>query len=1336
MHRFVRRGASRNLVSMLPLLALGFGLLGGVSAAWSQEEPSAAPPDPPASAAPGGPLGGSSGGSSTGPEPAPASGSAPRPVFLDTTDRRMKEQRPAPTPEQLRNLELMRRELERFRQSAAAYQGTVDSLVRREYYRQRQTRDEGFAKRILFEEKAQAEARNRAIKAFEKFIEEHPNEPVYTPDAMFRLGELYYERSALEFQEMMAARDKAATAKPETSASASQPPSATPPRRETPDFTPTVQLYHQLVDRFPEYRNIGGVYYLMGYCLNEMGETEQARVAWLSLVCANRFKYEPVATTSTDGGASEQRASEQDQQEQKEKRNPSLTLDKAKRADADEAGPFVDPYDQCTPVRPNLQYVAETWLRIGEYHFDLDFGRYGLDRAISAYRKLLEMPQDRNYNLALYKLAWSYYRASRYPEAITYFGKLVEWSDEEQKRTGKAGSELRAEAIQYLGIAFAYDDWNENQVPDVQEGLPSGLDRVQQPALMPQNASWTPEVYFQLGNIYFEEAKYKQAIEAWELSLRRFPLDAKAPELQHMIARAYIRDNQMDQAVEARAKLSNYGEGSSWWNANLEHPDAQRRAEELAEGSLIGSAVYHHTNAQKLRWEGVQNEDPAKIIRAQQQYALAAKAYRAYLKRYPNNPQAYELRYNLADALFWSDNFDQAAVEYAAVRDSNLDDTHLSEAARRVVESYKRMLENAERTNQVALRTEAPTPQGTPPQVATEPMPELVQKLAQAREVYLARVDKTHDTEQVRESYDYNNTLLLYQYGYWPQAKERFERIFHEHCKGAQANETARVAWLNLRNMAVAYQNTEEVERLGRELQDQKCTFQAGATAVASLDCSQPANKEEPQCLAGQDLTNIKYQRAVEVFESASKAKGAEQTKLYEQASAMLTKAVNEEPNHPQAPLALEKAAIALERINRFESAGKLYQRIIDEVGPKRGANADEQKRLDAILGNAYFRLGYNANRFFDYDRAVENYRILADSKRFSESADTGMRERQEGAMINAATILEYQQQYGRAADYYKRAGEMLQSEDERRAAKYRVAEMSFKQKQYVVAIREMNAFIQQYKSDPKAGELLVQARWRIAESRRALKQPARDYRAALQDVVQMFAQTGGQPGSAAAEYAAQANFQLVNDGSEEFERFEIKPGRPSTMQKYVSKVTEQIDSGSKEAKTRAEAYNTVVGYRRPNWTIAAFVRQGRIYEVLAKAVLNTPFVMPADLESKVRRAPAEAREEVRIQVEDSIRQVLDKQVRPIECLAVARYALAARAARAGSLDTDHTRQAIDRLQAYGDERISECIAQAAQQDASFAPYKPGEFARAPRGQHKQVPAGMSAPALAPLGDL
>ncbi len=1234
------------------------------------------------------------------------------PEFLQVQDTRVKDDQKPPTEEQVAALREMEAEVGRFSSIGGAYRSSVLSVVRRDYQRQRRTRDEAFARRIRVEEDLEDKARQKAIALFERFIAEYPNDPRFTPDAIFRLGELYFERSALAYQahveRVNEENDRRQTAG-ETTKSLDDP---------EKNYSDTIGLYKTLIERFPDYERIAGVYYLIGYCLNEEGNFEAARVAWLSLVCGNRFDFRRDAS----------KILAEDKADEALEKHPALGL-----VTAQPAAPIRDPYAACKPVVESKDFYAETWLRVGEYHFDFDYADDALAHAISAYAKILNYPEDRVYNLALYKLAWSYYRASHYAESIQHFALLVQWSDDEKKRTGKAGTELREEAIQYLGITLAYDDWNENQVADPQEGLPTGIERIQTASILPQDREWTPEVYFQLGTVYFDEAKFPQAVAAWELALKRFPNHYRAPEIQNKIALARVQNNQLDDALLARAKLGElYREGTSWWNANMDHPREQREAEQLAQDALISSAIQHHQYAQNLRRRCVQDEKPELCQEAQLAYGSAANAYKLYIEKNPNSPQAYDLHYNWAEALYWSGQYEQAAETYAAVRDSNLDDTHLSEAARRVVESLKRIVDREAEANRLAIRTEPPSPQGNPRQVTPLPMPVLLQRLAQAREVYLARVDKEHDTESLRDSYDYNNALLLYVYGYWPHARERFARIYNDNCSGSDADETGRVAWFNLNNMAVSLNQTDEVERLSRDLQKRRCTFASGtAVARASVDCTKPANAEEPQCVATVQLSNIRYQKAVQVFDDAEKSSGQEQRRLYEEAATMLVEAVNDEPTHAQAPLALEKAAVALERTSRFESAARLYARIIDEVGSRAAKDEEEQKRLDAILSNAYFRQAYNANRFFDFGRAVGSYRALADSERFLKSTEPSVRERREDALINAARILEYQQQYAAAAEYYKRAADTIVDEEDKRAAHYRVAEMAYKQENWNLAIREMRDFIKRYKQDSKAGSVIVQAYWRIAESQKAKGTRGKEYHAALQDVVDAFASTNQARGSAAAEYAAESKFLLVDDSSESFESFTIKAGHPATMEAYIKKeISQQIGQGSKQATALAAGYDPIPAYGRPKWTIAAYVRQGRIYEVLAKAVLNMPFVMPKDINAQLKRLDPVAKEDMRVQIEDRVRQVLDEQVRAIECLAVSRYALAARAARAGSMDTEYTRVAVDRLQAYGDERIGECIEQATKQDPTFGAYQSGEFTRVPRGQTLPLPSGTALPAM------
>jgi hypothetical protein len=288
---------------------------------------------------------------------------------------------------------------------------------------------------------------------------------------------------------------------------------------------------------------------------------------------------------------------------------------------------------------------------------------------------------------------------------------------------------------------------------------------------------------------------------------------------------------------------------------------------------------------------------------------------------------------------------------------------------------------------------------------------------------------------------------------------------------------------------------------------------------------------------------------------------------------------------------------------------------------------------------------------------------------------------------------------------------------------------MAFKQGRYPQAISGMHEFIKVYGNDDEAGELVVRAHWRIAQSWKARGRTS-DYRNALKAVTSSYERTGQPAGSAAAGYAAEARFILVDGKLASFENFQIRPGQPKTIEAYINAITKQIGNGGTQAQSISSGYEPVFPYRRPRWTIASYVRQGRAYEVLARAILNTPIVMPLALKKALRQAGPDEREDYRLDFEDKVRQVLDNQVRPVECFAVARYALAARAGRAGSFDDEYTRIAIDRLQAYGDERIAECIAEAQARDATFQGYVPGEFARSPRGKPLEIRPGIAPPAI------
>ncbi|HEX7477057.1 MAG TPA: hypothetical protein VF331_04580, partial [Polyangiales bacterium] len=114
------------------------------------------------------------------------------PGFLDTADKRIKDERPAPTPQQVAALKELENEANNFTKIGGSYRDTLVALLQREYLRKRYSQDQGYMHQVDAEEALEDKARLSAIELFERFLAKYPNDPRYAPDAMFRLGELYF----------------------------------------------------------------------------------------------------------------------------------------------------------------------------------------------------------------------------------------------------------------------------------------------------------------------------------------------------------------------------------------------------------------------------------------------------------------------------------------------------------------------------------------------------------------------------------------------------------------------------------------------------------------------------------------------------------------------------------------------------------------------------------------------------------------------------------------------------------------------------------------------------------------------------------------------------------------------------------------------------------------------------------------------------------------------------------------------------------------------------------------------------------------------------------------
>ena len=1114
-----------------------------------------------------------------------------------------------PSKEESQSLDESRKEdLEIYIRRTRDFKDVVDGMVRRVYEMKRKFIEEAYDHSIENEYLLEEKSLKDAIAYFKAFLKKYPNTQPYTPDAMYRLGELYYDQSYFKYQKAL---ELYGQAQDRGEADEMDPP--------VKNFEDTITVFQQLVERYPDYRNVDGAYYVLGYCLKESGREDEARLAWLSGVCQNHYKYDPAAFALEKEEAAKAR----------KKTRPADSLSTGVEVETEEV--FKDPFEECMPVSENSRFNFESWWLIGEYHFDYDTSKFGVETAISAYKKLIENPEHKFYDKGLYKLAWSYFKADMYPESIRAFSEVVDFSDKNKTQ----GGSMRPEAIQYLAVCFFEEDWDVDMVPDPV----SGIERLQDPNLMPQDRPWTKEVYERLGDIYSDNERNEEAIALWSMYVRKWPLDVQTPFVQQKIALEYSKMQEPEKEIAARGELDRFGPGSEWWKANMDHPVEQNEVAQLTRDAILEAAYHFHRTAQGLRQRGLAAQDGVLLERAVEKYDLAADAYRKFIVQNPDTPDAYDINFNLAETLFWSGQYEQAKVEYKKVRDSNLDDKYRKDAGYMVIVCLDEMFKKRSESGDLVLRESPPEVSGDPPVIPRMEIPPLVQELMNEREAFLRDTPRHEDAGKFR----YQTAQNYYRYGQWEEAKQRYASIYDDFCK---SDAISYVSWQTMMNMASDLNDVDERERLALLQKKKNCSVEGlealtGEAEVINIDTI---------------LGDVAMRRALDMLKSCMDSKDQ---KVCGEAGDALVAAVSKAPDHPDADKALHNAALAYEIGQRFDSAMKLYGRIVEEY-PK-----------SEYVGKCIFQQASAANNFFEYDKALENYRILADEQRFQDYDNRVV------SVYNAAYILTNLQRYSEAIPYWERYANEEADISKSVEASFNAADMHFKEKQWRKAIPAYEDFIKRNRGKSDAQPFLVKAAYRITQCETELNRK-RNLSKAWEQTVVLYNQSRN-PGSMSAEYAAESHFKLIEQDMRKFENFSIKGS--------MKVIKEKIAVGVEKVNEFERRYREISAYGRPEWSLAAEFRIGYAYEVFAKALLDVPFppLDPKD-EKMLKQLPREDRELVRTELEDRFRAEMEKQVAPMEEKAQVEYRIAVDLARKGNISNEWTLLALERMNAYDPE--------------------------------------------------
>src|SRR6202035_3015734 len=199
--------------------------------------------------------------------------------------------------------------------------------------------------------------------------------------------------------------------------------------------------------------------------------------------------------------------------------------------------------------------------------------------------------------------------------------------------------ELVEDTFRVMSITFSYLDGPKTIDDFVKHRTPPGR--------LPRPYAYL--MYARLGDLYMEKERYTDAADSYRAFVSQDRNNEKAPLLEMQAIGAYSKGGFPQLVLQGKKEfVENYSFGTSYWQGR--DPKAEPKVVEVLKTNLKDVAQYYHAQAQRSKNVA--------------DYQEAAKWYRSYLRSFPDDPGTAVTNYLLADALFESKQYLDAAQEY------------------------------------------------------------------------------------------------------------------------------------------------------------------------------------------------------------------------------------------------------------------------------------------------------------------------------------------------------------------------------------------------------------------------------------------------------------------------------------------------------------------------------------------------------------------------------------------------------------------------------------------------------------------------------------------------
>lgn len=263
--------------------------------------------------------------------------------------------------------------------------------------------------------------------------------------------------------------------------------------------------------------------------------------------------------------------------------------------------------------------------------------RYG--EAESAYRAVIAAgPGSAFYDQALYKGGWSLFKQRRFDAAldlfITVLDRRVENDDIDLDALSRVERERVLDTLRVISHSFSY-----------QAGAASMADYFGRRGARP----YEHLMYRTLGEQHLDKERYSDAAATFAAFVARHPLHREAPRLQLQVIAAYQAAGFAGEVLDAKRRfVAGYGMDQPYWSRFTREQAPDIVAE--VKSQLDELSRHYHAEAQATKTAAA--------------YQEAIRWYRRRLTYFPGEADSANANFLLAELLFETRQFADAAQEY------------------------------------------------------------------------------------------------------------------------------------------------------------------------------------------------------------------------------------------------------------------------------------------------------------------------------------------------------------------------------------------------------------------------------------------------------------------------------------------------------------------------------------------------------------------------------------------------------------------------------------------------------------------------------------------------